>query len=488
MIRIYVDDGGGEREVTTLVAFVGFGVKLNANSNIDTADLRLVQYGDRDWTPAFGQPIRITDGSTALLAGEVQNVRQDVDEAGTLLWTVQAADYKATMDRIMVSGSYEDATIAEVVADITDQVNDALTETFDASGVTSTFAIERMVFNRVPFSTAMNRIAQLAQLKWDVDSDKNVSMYAGTAQPAPFALEETGSHVWRSLQVEWDANPLANLVTVRGGLYDAETFQDVLTVKGNASVSFKLPYPFANLAIELDTGGGYVSKTVGAKNLDSFDDYDVLYDYNADAIEFPSALADGNKIRFTGNPKVNVMAIAEDLTSKAAYRLREKVIRDPSIRSNTVARQRAFAELDAYKNPVAKVTFETDTPGLLPGQLLTVDIPSRGLDLQVVIETVQVQLRTPTSGTYKVTGSSATVYTLEQVLRSLLEPKAADTDETEKGERLYAAADGVSITDEAVAGQLDPDDITWVYWPHTPDPWQTDTTRAARYGGGAWYN
>src|SRR5205807_1772373 len=137
-------------------------------------------------------------------------------------------------------------------------------------------------------------------------------------------------------------------------------------------------YKFDTNSLAVTING--VAKTVGIYGQDSFATKDVLYRDADQSIQVNAALADGNTVAFSGTPLIPVLAIASDSPSIASYGVREKLIEDSSITDLNVARQRAVAELTAYKDPQQQAQFDTYTAGLRTGQVLNINSARRGVN------------------------------------------------------------------------------------------------------------
>jgi hypothetical protein len=216
-------------------------------------------------------------------------------------------------------------------------------------------------------------------------------------------------------------------------------------------------------------------------------------------IRFENPLSEGDQIRFTGNPKVRVFAVAEDPDSIAQYGRIEKLIRDTSIESNTLARRRANAELYAYASTIVDARFTTRTPGLRTGMLLNLQSDKRDFDDQLLIKTITFQPLDPENFGYRVECISTKRFDLIELLQKILEPDPLPSDETEVAEDIavmnetlqvqdewtqinpFVVEEEVSVEDEWFANAVDPDDVRWVYGYYAPSG-VTDTKRMGRYG------
>lgn len=409
-------------------------IEQNLTSQVDSIEFNIRKIGAKVFTPAIGDIINVYEDSTLIFSGSLLTIEEKVESnADGLLFSISGVDWTHALGDVLVSEVYEAQTIEAIIADMIS----SYAPTFTTTNTSCTFTIERIVFNQVSIAQCIKKLAEIVQYDWYVDEDKDIHFFSKFTNTAPYNLTDTsGNYIYASLQRSVDGSQIANRVKVRGGEYNALTYTDVITVKGNDSKSFKLPYKFADLSIELDTGGGYVAKTVGIDFVDDFTTKDVLYNYNERSFRFEVALADGNKIRFSGSPKVPVLAIAEDAVSIATYGVKEKLIRDNTIEDISTARQRAIAELGAYKDAVSDVKFDTYTAGLRPGMFIGLDSTLRNVSDSFLIKQVVFSTISPIAYKYAVQVVSTRKYGLIELLQKLLEPDPEQADDSEVSEKI----------------------------------------------------
>lgn len=496
MIQVFLNSD----DISSQVNFQGLTVTQNLTNSVDTAVFSFINAPGK-MLPEFNDDIVIKDGTTVIFAGIVVQVKKTIDSQLIENIEVDCTDYTSVFDRILAAKTYENETVENIIADLVSN----FAPDFTTDNVESGFVITKIVFNQMALSDCLTKLANILSYNWYIDEDKDVHFFDRFSRSAPFGLTDiNGKYVYNTLEFSEDGSQIVNRVKVRGGEYDGVTYTDIITVKGSDTKSFKLPYRFSNLTISVSTGGGYVAKNVGIDFIDDFTTKDVLYNYQDQSFRFENPLGDGNKIQYSGNPKVPVLAIAEDAESMGLYGPIEKLIRDDSITSNSVARKRAAAELLTYAQEVVDIAFETTEPGLRDGMMINIQSTIRNIDEDVLVKKIQFKTKTPFDFYYKVSCISTQRYTLIDLLRKFLQPEQMSADEQEVSERLFVANENVKITDEAsfiapflyeeaVASQddvyngaVDPDDVEWVYGYYAPAG-VTDTKRMGRFDRGAKY-
>lgn len=486
-------------DVTNQISQGSINVVLRLTHQVDTASFNVLKAGSKTLEPAYGDDVEIYDGSSKIFGGTILSVTlTPVSNVEGSFFAVQCVDHTYEMDKILAAKTYENMTVEDIIADLLS----SYTTGFTSTNTSSTFVIEKIVFNQMPISACIKRLADILNYDWYVDQDKDVHFFDRYGNPAPFSVtDDNGNFIPQTLKRVSDGSEVVNRVKVRGGEYNGVLFSDKITVSGNNSKSFKLPYRFANLTITLDTGGGPVAKTVGVDFIDDFTTKNVLYNFQEQTFRFENNLANGNIIAFSGNPKVPVFSVSEDPVSIEQYGTIEKLIRDDSIESNVIARRRASAELYAYSEPITDVKFLTNTSGLRAGQLINIQSAAQGINDDLIIKQVTFKMKGHDSFEYAVDLVSTRRYDFVTLLQKIIAPDPRASDAQEVSEQIFTDTQIVTVqeqtefvaafddTTQQVQAQenymLNPlgagVNATYVLAPYTPTG-QTDTKRPGRIG------
>lgn len=475
-------------DITDQISFPSLTVTQQLSNTVDKANFSVRKYGSKTFTPAIGDDVEIYDGATKIFGGKIIEINESTESLLTeKIYSISCVDHTYEMDSLLVARTYTSETIGDIIADLITDFT-PVGSGFTTNNAQSTFTISKIVFNQIPISQCLRRLADIVKYEWYVDENKDVHFFPKFTESAPFNMED-GNYVIKSYSRGLDGSQIVNRVKVRGGLYDGSTFTDTITVVGNETKSFKLPYLFSNLTIEVNG----TPQTVGIDFIDDFTTKDVLYNYQDQSFHFENPLSDADEIEYSGNPKVPVLAIAEDSVSIATYGVKEKLIKDNSIISNTTARKRANAELYAYAESVIDATFTTYTSGLRAGQVITTPDGD-----QMLIKTLKFASHTPLEFKYNISLISTQRYEFIDILRKIIAPENEDIDENEVSEQMYSvnekvsileniqkidpftADDNVTIVDYTTDSAVAPEDVEWVYAPFAPSS-ITDVKRQARY-------
>ena len=423
-------------------------ITKNLTSLVDTGSFSILKI-QGGYVPEINQEVEIFQDSTKIFGGYITGIKEDLDIVDGGNYAISFQDYTYELGGILIAKSFENKTGKEII----DELFVEFAPSFNTDNVVCATVINKIVFNNAYLSDCLTRISKIIGYEWYIDQNKNVHFFQRFSLIAPFGLTDTnGNYVYKSLKRTVDATQIANQVKVRGGLgTETSTFTDVITVSGDETKTFKLPYKFANLQVWLDTGGGYVEQNVGIDNIDDFTTDDVLYNYQSDSIRFENNLVAGTLVKFAGNKKYPVMAILSDDASIALIGLREKYIVDNSLTDAQTTRERASLELDLSKDSITDCSFSTYQTGLETGMRITIGSDLRGVsELDFIINKVVFKTRTPEDFEYAITCSTARKMGLTEFLKELsMRGDVFEEEDTAVAEIIKTAREDLEI-DETI--------------------------------------
>lgn len=333
---------------------------------------------------------------TLVFGGRVNIAPQTRIGIGTYQYEVQCSDFTQDLRRLPILASYTDTLPGDIIKNIISTYVPYVGTLFVEDGI----IIDDISFNYKFASEIIQQIADLIGYTWYVDYERNIHFFARTTNTAPFELNESASSgVYRNLTVEVDKSQLKNSQMVRGGS-EFSILQTQLRVADGEQTSFGVDdTPFSPITVEVDTGGGFVSKTLGIENIDTGKDFVVNVaektiknqDYDGG-----NPLGAGDVIRIKYKLKIPVFGVADDEPSIQAMKDIEggdgvyngALIIDENLDTRELALRVAQAEIDAFSNPLITGTFETEEVGYKSGQLLTVNISTRAINSTYLITNV----------------------------------------------------------------------------------------------------
>lgn len=234
---------------------------------------------------------------------------------------------------------------------------------------------------------------------WRIDYDRDIHYFSDiSTESAPFSITDTSEN-YNDLELEVDVSHLKNRQVVRGKEVPATSLLTQQKVADGVEEQFRLHYKPDSLEIFVNTGSGFVAKTVGVENLTDPTTVDYVYNFNEKTVKRASAavLSAGHIIKFTYYPYQPIRVQVSDPVSIAAMKaltggdgiVDGAVITDLNLKSFEEARARGNAELAAYRNGEVNISFETYQDGLEAGQIIRITDSSRGIDDTYLIQQVK---------------------------------------------------------------------------------------------------
>jgi hypothetical protein len=354
--------------------------------------------------PTAGQEIVVTDGGVKLFAGIIDVVQDDPRTPGVTFYKCQARDYTYQLDRKLVVETYENQAADVIVRDILTKYCSGFTATNVKTGAPT---VEYIVFDYRRPSECFRELSDYCGWDWYVDYNKDVWFFnpSSLATPAPVPIE-VNTDV-RRLKHDIETEGLRNRVYVRGGTMLSDPWTYEVKADG-AARAWVLPHKPHDISL---TVGG-VAKTVGVENLHEEANYNYMMNFQEKYVRASTQTATpaaGTTLAFTYKYDIDVITMVEDVASQNAVKavqggdgVYEHSIVDDSLTTIDAAEAAGNADLREHANPRVKGSFETEIGGWAPGQLVTINLPSRGITGTFLIQKVTITPATPESRTYRV--------------------------------------------------------------------------------------
>jgi len=354
---------------------------------VDTCTFQIISHTGHEYKPEIGDEVVVYDRGEKIFAGNIIKITEAVQSYKCIIYNIECKDYTDLMDSKLVVKTYSKYTVAQIIEDIKDNYMPA---GFTTTNVVCTKTVDYVGFNYEQPSKCLQILADLVSYDWYVDYDKDIHFFAKESNSAPFNLEDdNNSYIFNSLKINKNKSQLRNVIYVRGGEYLGNTITADQIADGTQA-EFWLPYKFSGIKVFVDG----VEKTVGVDYINTFDDYECLYNFEQKLVRFPdgSKPTNGQTFRVSGNPYLPVLVKVRDNASVSQYGDREYKIIDNTIKTKQGARERAKAELEAYKSNLVEASFKTIKNGLRSGQYINVQSDSRNIDEDYLINKVVMKL------------------------------------------------------------------------------------------------
>jgi len=185
--------------------------------------------------------IIVTNGSTRLFAGYIQEIIIKQLGLAELSYRIMASDYAALLTKVYAREEYTDKSDAYILNDLF--VN-YLPEVNASNYVDEIKTYPRIRFNRMSLYDVIDRLATSAGADWYLDYDKNLHFYLSETNAAPFNLSSSydlsATYPFKKLQKVIDGMDLVNRVTVVGGTYLGND-EEIIISGGGESPQLPLP-------------------------------------------------------------------------------------------------------------------------------------------------------------------------------------------------------------------------------------------------------
>lgn len=390
-------------------------------SKADRANF-FIEDGDNDAEPISGQEVIIEEDSVRIFGGiiakpERRRLAKNIDG-----FQVTAQDFSKLLEKRLVLSAFVDQKAGDIIKDIvTIFVKDtSITTTAVQDGPIISF----IAFNHKDARKSIDEIARLVGFDWYVDENKNIHFFTKTTNPSPFPITELETR-FRNLKLRSDSSQLKNKVIVRGGTFESDLFTQKYegdNTRNTFPVSYK---PSATPVVKVQNQ----IKTVGIKNIDDGQGFDFLYDKNNQVIENDDEgiLGPNKDLNLEYKFKIPIIVQVQDAASISAVAaveggdgVYEAIIVDESIDTLDAARDRASAEIARFGNPLFKGSFETFVSGWRAGQLVNINLASRGVNLSLIVTSVTLKSQGKGLAFYDVKFGSLS-FALEDFLLGLFE-------------------------------------------------------------------
>jgi hypothetical protein len=472
-------------------------VDNQANSERDVCRFRYKKYGSRTFEPAGGDEIGIWDGATQIFGGVITRIEREMEANRIEVFSVEACDYGVILDRKVVTETFEETTVNDIIDHIITNYTD---DGFTQNNVSCAVEVNKIIFNGKPVSKCLDELAELVGYEWYVDAEKDIHFFAKGNEVAPFDLTDTnGKYVFNSLKIGYDWTAIVNSVIIEGGKFKGTGYQkhqikilesDVWDERKEYPTTIEFaeePRIYKNYGTDDEE-----ELTVGLDNLDSLDDYDVLWNFNEKIIRFSEDTMPGlfDTITLFGYELVPIKLVSTDQDSIDDYGKNELYKVDKSLKTYQQAAEYAAAIMDAYKDKVLEGSFRTIESGLRAGQEINIQSTIRDINQDFYIKSVRFTMRTHDSFQYEVELMTQKTAGLIDFLQRQLMAKAKELelDEnaviTKHAQKTEIMELSESIVKDIGSG-VDEPIPDYIFGPYFPtDPWPTDKKRVFTYDSG----
>lgn len=362
-------------------------------SGVMTLDI-IVKPGES--APTEGSEIVFKDGSRFLFAGYISKISPEETGEGQLFkYAVEASDYSHILNNKIARRSYTSQTLAYIVTDLMGTYVDALYG-FDLTNVATGPTVSSITFDHISIRKCFEKLQKLTGYVWYVDYEKFLFFQAPNAAAAPETITDSSDN-FEEIAIDYDTSQVRNSVIVIGsenGEQDSNTTTETFNGDG-ATRAWELDAkPSQVVSIKINGVSKQFSLDVNERDTDVF-----VYSFSGqsfrltDAQTTPVGGGSPDQIEIVYYGRIPIITKEIDPVSIASFAARdggdgtyEYTIKEASITSKEEATERALQELAEFADPLVNGQFQTRTsllsPGSVfsPGQVLTVNLPTYGID------------------------------------------------------------------------------------------------------------
>lgn len=433
MIYVYIKKKGEPDFVDRTDQIKDLSITQGTTKEATTARLIVDHFAEK-YLPAGEDEVEIYDGdpeesgsgAIKIFGGFIVRVEQRLEQGPILAYECDLKNRVYRLDYKLVNSTHEGETAHDII--------DYIVANFSGPGITTDNVeddadaeVQFIAFNNLSASEAIQRLADIFNKEWYVDADGDIHFYSKFTEAAPFNLTDTnGKYIFDSLHIVEDFTQIRNSILVEGG-EEKSTVEETEEFVGNGTqYTFPLSRKYTGISVEV----GSASQTVGIANIDSFDDYDVLYDFNTRSLQFNPATppADGDVIAVSGLYYFPIAVRFREGGSIGKYGERQVLIQEKDIASRTDAVARAAAEISAYAEKISEGSFQTYESGLRAGQKITISSDLRGVSKQFVIQRLSGRVISPEKILWTAEIVSVKTYEVIDLLAQIIKGSRVEVD------------------------------------------------------------
>lgn len=427
MANLTIEIEGTDVTGTVLQGSVSIRKSLSNRSTMKFAVRQDVQH----YEP--GEVVYAYWDGVAIFGGKIESVDEElVGHGGTsdLVTEIEVADWSRLLDRFVVSYAYEAGTPIEDI--FNSIIKSECPELYYEEGVTlGTIAdftpTERIVFSYEKVSDCVRDICKLFGLAWSMSPTMVLSVLDRETYASPWTIGygAGATLAYRKFRRNKTVDQYRNIQWLIAGKGKTEPRSEYF--RGDSSSTdpekrrrtFNTAYPVSEIVyIKKNTDDPLypTGGRVGVKGVDEDGNLTLpdwkqwFYQVGSSEITQNSAededdnptltASDILEVRYVGQyPIVRYEEDAVEVASRASIEGGSgkyfEVEEDDKVDSAELAEAKATRYLDQYGRIPDVVDFEVDAPGLEPGHLMDILIPSHAINAEFMVEEVRIAFPTP---------------------------------------------------------------------------------------------
>jgi hypothetical protein len=373
------------------------------------------------------------------------------------IWKLQCADNHFFIDKRIVARGYTNQVAGDIVKDL-------ITNVFSSEGITAgniddLAVVDKMVFNYVTGDRALRTLSEYTNAVWYVDENKALNFFERTSNDAPFPIRD-GDVLTKPMPYFDKANFKYRNSQFITNIKNVTDTQEEFFVGDGTRQTFNVGYPFNEIpTVELNTGSGYVTQTVGIRGTDTSQQFYVALGSTELVQEFnDAAIGTGDSIRVTYKGQYQLVALARDdaevdrvqtLEGGGTTGFVDAATTQSGIAGTDAGIDVAASYLDRFAQTSTLLSFTTtkNTPTRLrAGQVLDFELANQDISGIFLIDQIRIRFRQGVTFYDVKCVASPPEYTFESFIRDI-DDKISDafieiSENIDTEEVLVVRADG----------------------------------------------
>ncbi|MBC9786299.1 hypothetical protein H1S01_17715 [Heliobacterium chlorum] len=404
----------------------------------------------KNFRPNEGDEVIVEIGDVRVFGGIIDTVRLNRTVGPLNLWNVECQDFTYQLNRRLVVETYEGKPADWIVKDIILKYGQGIFSSNHVCAGAPT--VQSIVFDYMPPSECLKKLADYCGWEWYVDYYRDLWFFdpSNNDQVAPVFID-INSPI-RNLKHNIDTQGLRNRVYVRGGTTLSDPFVYEITADGKATV-WTLPHRPHNITMAISG----IPKRIGIENVDEEAHVDFLVNFQEKYIKAAHQTAtpvNGATLSFSYCYDIDVITMVDDFDSQMAIAqaqggdgVYEHVIHEKSLTTIEAAEAAGLADLRQFANPRVRGSFETEIPDWVPGQLVTIQLPDKGISNTFLVQRVKISPLTPDTWTYSVEYGGRLIG-IPDFLQALVSAQKTEGTETALLNKFVYGTEGLHVGDQ----------------------------------------
>lgn len=381
-------------------------IRLQLNNKSNTAELKF-----KDYEPTERATIQISINGSVVFGGFI--IRKSATILGVkgstvVNWSVECKDWSELLESVTVNEELTESSDSSIVAYL-------FTTYLPSSGFNTSTDVRTLdndldiTFTNVSLREALDQLAQRVGANWYIKPNKNIYWFSpSNPDTASFGISSspndstTFGFLNNSLSYDIDSSTIVNQIKIIAGVKSTGTKQtDSFTGDGSKKTFTLSQIPDAIVYCGYNDGigtyttyGSFVGLAPQDKLATEGGSYRAVIDQANKTIKLEGSTgnppANGTSINVVYYYKELVDLTYDDLGSQALFGTYPISLMNQTFGSEEEARKKATALLEQNSRGKSKIGFDTTKYGLLPGQLVTIDVSE--LDLTSGLATSKLLL------------------------------------------------------------------------------------------------